>query len=605
MSYLEIVESPLPDLTKAIISLWFRDPLAQAKPPPVVEWPLPPPPNTLDPEHLPAGFLPNNKASMTYFNPYGLPIPLFENFLLYPAPVTLPYPPPAFPTEQQHMLLAFGNPDQPYNYHKWYTENADVLDYVDYLESPVPGVGFVPEGPLNPPPYRQYNVFIGDEGKFKVVLFKVEDGATPKGGIVSQSFIGVSPSGYLTVCLQSNTRANYTGYAFTIEDMTNVMVKPSVFRVDGPPYSYSQIGWPWPDGHWELVSEYWDGYQFRWKDISSQIMNAMPEFFILGGPQVGIYDRTAGPYVGGKGWHHVLLSFDLSGSVDAHATDDSNSSDTRVVTTSCRGWLAVDDKNYTDAQLQRPVKYPDFWNMTLLPGMGGQLGGLFGTTGVHTRPTIRPPLGPNDIIPQSAFLVGASGSPRRGMVQSYDSYAGLSNGFYPEIPEGDFYSLVWSGNLWPLYGRGIAPGPWLAEFNPPRPNEPPPESFDLPQFSGGPFIIPCNGHPIGLPATTHHLKHNTGVELAELQIWSGKTIDTGDVNVRRLFVDKDGKAVPPATAAQVLGEPDILLHGTSNWQNGKNTGTLGIDSNGKLKSTGQFKPMAKIDPFTPEPMLGK
>src|SRR5262245_9848211 len=92
MSYLEMIDAPLPNMSKGIISFWFRDPTAQADPPPVQDWTIPVPPNTLDPDSLDPEIKASlTRASKTFYNPYGLPIPGFGNFLLYPAPCTMPY----------------------------------------------------------------------------------------------------------------------------------------------------------------------------------------------------------------------------------------------------------------------------------------------------------------------------------------------------------------------------------------------------------------------------------------------------------------------------------------------------------------------------------
>jgi hypothetical protein len=54
----------------------------------------------------------------------------------------------------------------------------------------------------------------------------------------------------------------------------------------------------------------------------------------------------------------------------------------------------------------------------------------------------------------------------------------------------------------------------------------------------------------------------------------------------------------------VLGKPDILLHGNSNWQKGKNTGSTGVTDQDELILAGQFQPIAGIEKFKPEPALG-
>lgn len=109
------------------------------------------------------------------------------------------------------------------------------------------------------------------------------------------------------------------------------------------------------------------------------------------------------------------------------------------------------------------------------------------------------------------------------------------------------------------------------------------------------------------------------VELAELQIFTGVTVDTTQESNRRAFIDKNGKPVAPDQKAEngsdgdkvsdggsieLLGKrPEILLHTTGNWQKGKNTGTMGQNDEGEAIPSGQFKPSGKILSYKPDPSL--
>jgi hypothetical protein len=132
--------------------------------------------------------------------------------------------------------------------------------------------------------------------------------------------------------------------------------------------------------------------------------------------------------------------------------------------------------------------------------------------------------------------------------------------------------------------------------------------------SGG--VIPSNGGPLGLPAAARYVDAIFRVEMAELQIFTGVTLDTGVTSNRRAFVDSDGKPVnptgtgddPQGPGEKLLGKkPEILLHGNSKWQTGYNTGTLGIsigeDGTVTKLPSGQFTPVAGIEKFKPEPAL--
>ena len=50
-------------------------------------------------------------------------------------------------------------------------------------------------------------------------------------------------------------------------------------------------------------------------------------------------------------------------------------------------------------------------------------------------------------------------------------------------------------------------------------------------------------------------------------------------------------------------KPEFVLHGSSKWQAGNNTGTLGINADGKKIVSGQFTPVAGIEKYKPEPAL--
>lgn len=111
------------------------------------------------------------------------------------------------------------------------------------------------------------------------------------------------------------------------------------------------------------------------------------------------------------------------------------------------------------------------------------------------------------------------------------------------------------------------------------------------------------------------------VELAELQIFSGVTLDASNVENRRAFITKDEKRVAdgnvpsntykpanPSKAKELMGkEPDIMLHGSGNWKNGNNTGALGFttdqDGNKKKDPSGQFKASGEIKKYKPDPSI--
>jgi hypothetical protein len=112
---------------------------------------------------------------------------------------------------------------------------------------------------------------------------------------------------------------------------------------------------------------------------------------------------------------------------------------------------------------------------------------------------------------------------------------------------------------------------------------------------------------IGLPATGKYVDNIKRVEMAELQIWFGKSFDTKEESNRRLFIDSEGKPVKIETkiAEDALGKPDVLLHGSNKWKNGINTGKL-APAAGSGPPDPWFKPTPEKDGIVrwkPDPSL--
>lgn len=136
-----------------------------------------------------------------------------------------------------------------------------------------------------------------------------------------------------------------------------------------------------------------------------------------------------------------------------------------------------------------------------------------------------------------------------------------------------------------------------------------------PAGSYGPVPIPTHEAALGIPASAKYVDYIFRVEMAEFQLFTGVTLDTGIDHNRRAFVDKEGKPVDPTgtedepgPGEKLLGKkPAVLLHSSGNWQTGYNTGTLGIkiEDDGTITKLpdGQFNPTAKIEPYKPEPAL--
>lgn len=111
------------------------------------------------------------------------------------------------------------------------------------------------------------------------------------------------------------------------------------------------------------------------------------------------------------------------------------------------------------------------------------------------------------------------------------------------------------------------------------------------------------------------------IEVAELQIFADLTLDTSVESNRRAFIDfiDAGKnflrPVDPKKTEELLGvRPHILLHTQSNWQQGRNTGSIGLKRNpppaegneiieDEIIEAGQFEPNGIINKWMPDPVL--
>lgn len=139
---------------------------------------------------------------------------------------------------------------------------------------------------------------------------------------------------------------------------------------------------------------------------------------------------------------------------------------------------------------------------------------------------------------------------------------------------------------------------------------------ELPTYSYTPAALDLSN--LGLPASSADAVRN--VEMAELQIFAGVTVNTGDTTVRRAFVGKDGKPVSPTQKEEtdpvtkqvtkdsgsidLLGKwPEILLHGSANWKKGISTGQPDPRRPGKKDNSQEFTPTGGIETYKPDPSL--
>jgi hypothetical protein len=186
------------------------------------------------------------------------------------------------------------------------------------------------------------------------------------------------------------------------------------------------------------------------------------------------------------------------------------------------------------------------------------------------------------------------------------NYTGSSlSNFWPNDPND--LNAVASENHWLSAGagpwkgwQGVGSGVDFVTIEPP------------PSYNNQNPTVPASGNPIGIPAPVEYQDKIFRVEMAEFQMWTGQSLDTGDVNKRRLFIDfkrdKDGNPVvdpktnmftmipvKPSIVAKALGTPTVMFHGVGNWQHGTDTGTLG--------KPGDFAPTGNIKRYKPDPSI--
>lgn len=290
------------------------------------------------------------------------------------------------------------------------------------------------------------------------------------------------------------------------------------------------------------------------EDASEQVMG-------VGGPD-RLSAGSKAMKISSDQWHHVLLSFDLKpgSTTGIYATRDGMVCGPPIhppfTPPSMDGpskiWIALDDVNYTGADLRGVSDYQ-----------------------TQTESPLQDALGAN------------------GFISNYAAQA-----YYNIVSETHDRYWVTSGCV---TEHSITGGKTPSYRYPANP-------------------LPTNGQPFGIPAADNMVEKILRVEMAEFMMWTGDTIDTASADNRRAFIDEDGKPVPPDQqevkdddghvtqppgSIQLIGrKPDIMLHNSSNWIAGANTGASGIDEDGEIIPGGQLTPKGGIARYTPDPKLG-
>lgn len=642
MSYLEMVSTDLPDMTKGIISFWVKD--AGKKTAPPEPWPLKPMPVIQEDAR--------GDGDVTYWNNYWLPLDdfIFTNWHDNSC-VMMPINPPIM-HDGVNMLLTFGDPNQKYEEAQWdlVKNPGGCMQWVEMKDTSVAiGIGFLFED--YPPPYAPYHndPRAGGDGissqgiqqPANVDAYRVSKGAG-RTGIIPPSYVGIV-DGKLTVCLQTKTRGDYKGYCWMNDRIANLMVQ----AVAGGPNANGDFQ------NFYIPGLYWTGYEWHYEDVSNIIMTQAPDVFVLGGQwlhQHGIPNQFEAEVhsvkaselsnrdyflgdidISGDTWHHVLISFDLSGTVTSEHDGTFTGTGGYAlgpVTSGCKAWITVDGKTYTGKKLRACCGGRGIFGgshaigLAWIDGMGNEEPRGMRETGGPVSLSDVLQLGPHDIIPMNVYLQTSGSMMPTGHLKRFAGpelvradnmpRSGWLGGYGP----GDYDPRMWITALAQAHNQGLHQGGSGAGAGPEiwpiyyvdgvtrKPQAPDPKTLQRPKYQGGPYVIPTKGHPIGIPASGQFADHQTGCEMAELQIWANQSLDVSVPDNVRLFLTKDGKPEKMSVAEKALGKPDIRLHTSTGWMHGSNTGSTGLDAEGKPKQSQQFTPVAAIYRYKPDPQLG-
>ena len=331
------------------------------------------------------------------------------------------------------------------------------------------------------------------------------------------SYIGIDCSGsdpVISVNLQTTARAVRTGRYFNesggvtstdIYAVSAVYGDPSLGSTPPPAFMREQ--------NWSSIGN----------DVTDYVLSGRPETFI---------GRSTVP-VAPDAWHHLLLSFRLSGTVGNGYSD-------------CRMWMALDDVNCTGGQLP-----------AVTSGRSGS-NTIFTSEGL----AVDEPAPPPPTYPSGWYAAGQIGDPPVNLYVWIDT--------------------VVTGEFTPITYR-----------------------LHVPHLKGGPLSIPAPDSAV------------KKIQMAELQIFTGVTLDTSDTAKRRAFINSKGQPVDeayavakfrgiygpespivtPAAPYRLFGKmPDIsLTRACGVWIGGSNLGTAEM----------HFKTIGKIHPVYPDPVLGK
>lgn len=617
-SYLLQEESPVSGLSSGIISFWVKCDAGGAG------------------ESIDSNWMPVDITKQLGSNQVSFPGASY--YRQAPSQFTVPhiwcYPfpgPDGDPTSFKDGLvpfLTFGDPNLPFERIEWKLKKLNTIW--------VFGKGGVPQELMS-----QYPEKVGE----------------PVKGLVPPSCVGAF-NDMLRVILQTSSRGQYKGCAWAqaSSQETHMMTPISCQDLLHNTHPCSEPE-AWVDMSAKIPTKpnQATGFNFKYQDVSMLECAQHPEAFIMDVPVS----------VGDGGWHHVLISFDLSGKAAAGGQDGYIEYDTVITGVNAETGEPItkevprpreeesDAVQNAKCEIKAEATGPD--GDPPLPGPWGQYSGANGEYALAPFGyIINDPGYPFNVSYASKAAYGrpfeevgkygpASGgkitSTCRGWVavddETYDkgalnhrdaynqckSLSGFdSHAMAPPnaflIPGAEIRGdMTTNMTLWERDYRTM-----LGAFNGPAVKMPdtdemrrldyvrPSYTFSSGSIAGsGPFAIP--GGPQRLWGR-HDRNYN--VIMAELQIWSGKHIDLEDETRRRLFITDSGNPAPISRADKHLGQPNVRLHWSTHWIHGINTGSSGDRKTGAGAGTDPKKveekdprkklvPSGDIERYTPDP----
>jgi len=620
MSFLEMKKAPLPDMTSGIISFWVKCQGGGKPDPWKPEW---------TPPKIETELKPNQQLALSGGSYWEI---LTVSGGQFGQPHLFPYPPGPYASQSVFQaeppatfknnflpFITFGDPELPYKRVEWKLREIESK----LFHFGPPRVGFWSL-------HSQFPEMAGGDGEKGIVppsMIGLYTGAFKGEG----DAVGEYSERCLRIILQTKNYAQVKGYAWAQSKAAQVPVLTPIgdpkFGLPLDPARFLPNVHAWVDFYIAetLTGEPRPDYRGEaiwYEDVSMLEFGQHPEAFVM----------DTGIDVGDGEWHHVLISFDLSGgaasspsssgggsggsNLGSPPTDGSSGSTGAVnaealgpagraplpgpygqysgwgpadvtappredvgkygyaedgkIDSKCRAWVAIDGKNLTGKRLNHSWAWRHCERTTSKSGKTGK--------------AVLATLDKNAILPPNAFW-----APLR------------------EIRE----CMVTSLTRWERFYRthlGGVTGP-AAIISPS--NEPRRLDYNRPNYEFTPGPLPVAGMPIGIPVSNTIKNMGEVVFMAELQIWANKSLDTSKMDNVRLFLTEKGEPeVSYKKVERVLGKPEIRLHGTENWKSGKNTGSTGartVGSGGMRKkemiAAGQFEPDGTIKRHLPDPVL--